>query len=158
MLKELFHNSVQKLFWPTSDGSKIYFSVILFSLYTLLGTITYLFPSNTIEDDDFPAFPLGSRPFQPPKIPKQGKLPFQRLVKEIAQEGSTPLPWVDIATICQGKPETNGCNKTNVYVFNWILPPPCDSGKLRLIVIPDPKHVIILVVTGIQGGGHIKGI
>ena len=24
--------------------------------------------------------------------------------------------------------------------------------------IPDPKHVMILVVTGIQGGGHIKCI
>ena len=30
---------------------------------------------------------------------------------------------------------------------SWIWPPPCNSGKWRLIGIPDPKHVTILVVT-----------
>ena len=142
VLKELFHNSVEKqLFWPTNDGSKAYFSVILFRLYT------------SWERSHISSLAT----FSASKNPKARKVAIPTPRKGDRTGGIHGTAWVDIVTICQGKPETNGCNKTNVCI-HWIWPPPCNSGKLRLIVIPDPKHVIILVVTGIQGGGHIKGI
>ncbi len=41
-----------------------------------------------------------------------------------------------------------------VYIYFgllWVVPPPSNSGKWRFIGIPDPKNIIILMVTGILG-------
>ncbi len=47
-----------------------------------------------------------------------------------------------------------------LFWYGLDMAPPLDASGVReglLIGIPDPKHVI-LVVTGIQGGGHTKGM
>ena len=45
-----------------------------------------------------------------------------------------------------------------IWGIYWVVPPPSNCGKWRFIGIPDPKNVIILVVTGILGGGSTQSI